>query len=101
MLEHDLIEAIIALPTDLFYNTGIQTYVWILSKNKRDERKGKIQLIDASTIYHKLRKGLGYKKMNYLLRIERRSLSYMLILKKMSLLRFMTIQNLFIENTQQ
>lgn len=62
MLEHDLIEAIIALPTDLFYNTGIQTYVWILSKNKRNERKGKIQLIDASTIYHKLRKGLGYKK---------------------------------------
>lgn len=62
MLEHDLIEAIVALPTDLFYNTGIQTYVWILSKNKRKEREGKIQLIDASTIYHKLRKGLGYKK---------------------------------------
>ena len=62
MLEHDLIEAIIALPTDLFYNTEIQTYVWILSKNKRNVRKGKIQLIDASTIYHKLRKGLGYKK---------------------------------------
>lgn len=62
MLENDLIEAIIALPTDLFYNTGIQTYVWILSKNKRDARKGKIQLIDASGIYHKLRKGLGYKK---------------------------------------
>lgn len=62
MLESDLIEAIIALPTDLFYNTGIQTYVWILSKNKRDARKGKIQLIDASGIYHKLRKGLGYKK---------------------------------------
>lgn len=62
MLEHDLIEAIIALPTDLFYNTGIQTYVWILSKNKKDIRKGKIQLIDASSICHKLRKGLGYKK---------------------------------------
>lgn len=62
MLESDLIEAIIALPTDLFYNTGIQTYVWILSKNKRDVRKGKIQLIDASGICHKLRKGLGYKK---------------------------------------
>lgn len=62
MIESDLIEAIIALPTDLFYNTGIQTYVWILSKNKRDVRKGKIQLIDASGIYHKLRKGLGYKK---------------------------------------
>ena len=54
MLESDLIEAIIALPTDLFYNTGIQTYVWILSKNKRKERKGKIQLIDASSIYHKI-----------------------------------------------
>lgn len=62
MLEQDLIEAIIALPTDLFYNTGIQTYVWILSKNKRPERKGKIQLIDASGIYHKLRKALGNKR---------------------------------------
>jgi len=62
LLEHDLIEAIIQLPTDLFYNTGIATYVWILSKNKRAERKGKIQLIDASNIYHKLRKPLGNKK---------------------------------------
>lgn len=62
MLENDLIEAIIALPTDLFYNTGISTYIWILSKNKRKERKGKVQLIDASGIYHKLRKALGNKK---------------------------------------
>ena len=62
LLENDLIEAIIALPTDLFYNTGIATYIWVLSKNKRDERKGKIQLIDASGIYHKLRKALGNKK---------------------------------------
>lgn len=62
LLEKDLIEAIIALPTDLFYNTGIQTYVWILSKNKRTERKGKIQLINAAEIYHKLRKALGNKK---------------------------------------
>ncbi len=62
LLESDLIEAIIALPTDLFYNTGIATYIWILSKNKRQERKGKIQLIDASNIYHKLRKALGDKK---------------------------------------
>ena len=62
MLESDLIEAIIALPTDLFYNTGIATYVWILSKNKRSERKGKVQLIDASNIYHKLRKAVGNKK---------------------------------------
>lgn len=62
MLESDLIEAIIALPPDLFYNTGIATYVWILSKNKRQERKGKVQLIDASNIYHKLRKAVGNKK---------------------------------------
>lgn len=62
LLEQDLIEAIIAMPTDLFYNTGIATYVWILSKNKRPERKGKIQLIDATQIFHKLRKPLGNKK---------------------------------------
>lgn len=62
MLENDLIEAIIALPTDLFYNTGIATYIWVLSKNKRRERKGKIQLIDASGFYNKLRKALGDKK---------------------------------------
>ena len=62
LLENDLIEAIVAMPTDLFYNTGIATYVWILSKNKRPERKGKIQLIDASQICHKLRKPLGNKK---------------------------------------
>ncbi len=62
LLEKDLIEAIIALPTDLFYNTGIATYIWVLSKNKRNERKGKVQLIDASHIYHKLRKSLGNKR---------------------------------------
>lgn len=62
LLESDLIEAIIALPTDLFYNTGIQTYVWIISKNKRTERKGKLQLINAETFYHKLRKAVGNKK---------------------------------------
>ncbi|MGI6634146.1 MAG: type I restriction-modification system subunit M [Christensenellales bacterium] len=62
MLQSDLIEAIIALPPDLFYNTGIATYIWVLSKNKRAERKGKIQLIDASGICHKLRKALGDKK---------------------------------------
>ncbi len=62
LLESDLIEAIIALPVDLFYNTGIATYIWVLSKNKRPERKGKIQLIDASTFFKKLRKALGDKK---------------------------------------
>lgn len=62
LLEEDLIEAIIALPTDLFYNTGIATYAWILSKNKRKERINKIQLIDATSIYHNLRKSLGKKR---------------------------------------
>lgn len=62
MLESDLVEAIIALPTDLFYNTGIQTYVWVLSKRKRKERKGKVQLINAAKFYHKLRKAVGDKK---------------------------------------
>ena len=62
LLEKDLIEAIIALPTDLFYNTGIATYIWVLSKNKRKERKGCVQLIDATSFYHKLRKALGDKK---------------------------------------
>jgi len=66
LLEQDLIEAIIAMPTDLFYNTGIATYAWILSKHKSPERKGKIQLIDATQIYHKLRKPLGNKKNEFL-----------------------------------
>lgn len=61
-LENDFIEAIIQLPNDLFYNTGISTFIWVLSKNKRPERVGKVQLIDASAIYHKLRRGLGDKK---------------------------------------
>ena len=62
LLEKDYIEAIIQLSTDMFYNTGIATYIWILSKNKRKERKGKIQLIDASHLCHKLRKNLGNKR---------------------------------------
>ena len=66
LLENDLIEAIIQMPTDLFYNTGISTYIWLLSKNKRPERKGFVQLIDASSICHKLRKPLGNKKNEFL-----------------------------------
>ena len=62
LLDNDLIESIIALPTELFYNTPLTTYIWVLSKNKRPERKGKVQLIDASAIFHRLRKGLGDKK---------------------------------------
>lgn len=62
LLENDYIEAIIQLPTDMFYNTGIATYIWVLSKNKRKERRGKIQLIDASSFKHTLRKSLGNKR---------------------------------------
>ena len=61
VLENDLVEAIIGLPTDMFYNTGISTYIWILSNRKPTERKGKLQLIDASGFWQK-RKSLGSKR---------------------------------------
>jgi type I restriction enzyme M protein len=61
-LENDLVEAIIALPTDMFYNTGISTYVWIVSNRKPAARKGKVQLIDASGFSQKMRKSLGSKR---------------------------------------
>jgi len=62
VLENDLVEAIIGLPTDMFYNTGISTYIWILSNRKPIERKGKVQLIDASSFWQKMRKSLGSKR---------------------------------------
>jgi type I restriction enzyme M protein len=62
VLENDLVEAIIGLPTDMFYNTGISTYIWILSNRKPAERKGKVQLIDASGFWQKMRKSLGSKR---------------------------------------
>lgn len=65
LLENDYLEAIIAMPTDMFYNTGIATYIWILSKNKSADRKGKVQLIDASNIYTDLRKPLGNKRRRF------------------------------------
>lgn len=62
VLERDLLEAIIALPTDMFYNTGIATYVWVLSTKKSAERVGKVQLIDGTKLFRKMRKGLGSKR---------------------------------------
>lgn len=62
VLENDLVEAIVGLPTDMFYNTGIATYVWILSNKKPAVRKGKVQLIDASGFWQKMRKSLGSKR---------------------------------------
>jgi len=62
VLENDLVEAIIGLPTDMFYNTGISTYVWLVSNRKPAARKGKVQLIDASGFWQKMRKSLGSKR---------------------------------------
>jgi len=64
LMENDLVEAIIALPTDIFYNTGIQTYIWLLSNRKPEARRGKVQLIDASgeRFWQSMRKSLGSKR---------------------------------------
>lgn len=62
VLENDLVEAIVALPTDMFFNTGIATYVWILSNRKPAHRRGLVQLIDASALWQKMRKSLGSKR---------------------------------------
>lgn len=64
VIENDWVEAIVQLPTDLFYNTGISTYIWILTKNKSAERQGKIQLIDASKMFEKRRKNIGNKRVD-------------------------------------
>lgn len=65
IIENDWLEAIVQLPNNLFYNTGITTYIWILSNHKAPDRKGKVQLIDASELYQKLRKNLGAKNCEF------------------------------------
>ena len=65
VIGQDLVEAIIQLPTDLFYNTGISTYIWVLTKGKSMERAGKVQLIDASKCFVKLRKNIGSKRVEF------------------------------------
>ncbi len=62
LLEHDWLEAIIQLPSDLFYNTGIATYIWVITKSESPQRRGRVQLIDASECYEKRRKSLGNKR---------------------------------------
>ncbi len=62
VLETDLLEAIVALPTDMFYNTGIATYVWVLSNKKRAEQQGQVLLINGTNLYGKMRKSLGSKR---------------------------------------
>jgi len=65
IIENDMLDAIVQLPNNLFYNTGITTYIWLLNNNKPDNRKGKVQLIDASLLYRKLRKNLGNKNCEF------------------------------------
>lgn len=64
LIDGDLVEAIVQLPTDLFYNTGISTYIWLISKNKAPNRVGKVQLIDASKCFVKRRKNIGSKRVD-------------------------------------
>lgn len=64
IIENDYLEAIVQLPTDLFYNTGIATYIWVVTKEKANERTGKVQLIDASKCYQKRRKNIGNKRVD-------------------------------------
>ena len=65
LIENDLVEAIIALPENMFYNTGIGTYIWILANKKEDRRKGKIQLIDATAMKSPLRRNMGKKNCEF------------------------------------
>ncbi len=65
IIENDLLDAIVQMPNNLFYNTGITTYIWLLSNNKPDQRKGKVQLIDANLMFRKLRKNLGDKNCEF------------------------------------
>ena len=74
IIENDLLDTIVALPTDMFYNTGIATYVWILDNDKPAERQGTVQLIDGSGLWHKMRKSLGSKRK----RLDRRDIDTIL-----------------------
>ncbi len=65
IIENDMLETIVQMPNNLFYNTGITTYIWLLSNHKKADRKGKVQLIDAGQLYRKLRKNLGNKNCEF------------------------------------
>ena len=97
VLENDLLEAIIALPNDLFYNTGIATYIWVLSNKKKNFRKGKVQLINANGLYEKRRKSLGNKRND----IPKTAIDDIVklygALKKLKSARFLIIKTLVIQ----
>lgn len=65
LLEHDMVEAIVAMPNDFFFNTGIATYIWVITNNKSHKRQGKVQLIIANGIFSKMRKSLGSKRKQF------------------------------------
>ena len=65
LLERDMVEAIVAMPNDFFFNTGIATYIWVITNKKPEERKGKVQLINANGIFSKMRKSLGSKRKQF------------------------------------
>jgi type I restriction enzyme M protein len=64
IIEHDWLEAVVALPDQLFYNTGISTYFWVVTNRKSPQRRGKVQLVDARDFFAKMRKSLGEKRRN-------------------------------------
>ena len=72
IIENDWLEAVVALPDQLFYNTGISTYFWIVTNRKRPERRGKVQLVDAREYLVKMRKSLGDKRKEIERRTDRR-----------------------------
>ena len=87
-LENDWLEALIALPEQLFYNTGIATYVWVLTNRKTPKRKDKVQLINATTFWTQMRRSLGNKRRKFLPNARKRSLRFSLTSKKASFQRF-------------
>jgi type I restriction enzyme M protein len=94
ILENDYLEAIVALPTDIFFRTGIGTYIWLISNRKPEQRKGKVQLIDATGMGSSMRKNEGNKRKF----IDQNSIDeitvFMPTLKKAQSVRFLTIPTL-------
>lgn len=100
LLENDYLDAIVALPTDLFYNTSLATYIWILTKDKSQKRKGKVQFIDATNIYETLRKPLGNKKREFSPANREKITKLYTDYQENELSQFMIIQSLSIVSTQ-
>ena len=94
VIENDWLESIIALPTQLFYNTGINTFIWILTNCKEEARKSRIMLIDASNMYVKMRKSLGDKRREISEEQIKEITDLYLENSKIAVLRILTVLNL-------